>query len=458
MRNDTTRHAVVFNDLFGKPVVARFDQPDSSSDGGALLLKACDERLGLTQALAGCLRDGRQQSKVEHSFHDLVRQRVFGMACGYEDCNDAARLSEDPVHKLLVGRDPIKGAALASQSTLSRFENALDRKSLMRMGRALADSVIVRHRKRLRGRVKRITVELDPTDDPTHGGQQLTFFNGHYDTWCYLPVAGFLQFDDEPEQYLFAYVLRPGNANAKLGAIGILRRILDRLRRAFPRAKLRVRLDGGFAGPELFDFLEAERVEYVVAMAQNAVLEGFAEPLMKKVRRMSKRSGDTEHLYGECRYAAGSWHRKRRVIIKAEVVRLGDREPRDNARFVVTNLRLTPQRVYEAVYCQRANIENRIKELHYGLAIDRTSCTSFWANQLRVMLTAAAYVLMQELRLCATGTTCARAQVTTLRERLFKLGAWIERSVRRVVLHLPDSAPWRSEWCRVARSLGAAPS
>ena len=458
MGNDTTQQSVLFKDLFGKPVVTRFDQPDSSCDGGALLLKACDERLGLTSALAGGLSDSRQQSKVDHSFDDLLRQRVFGIACGYEDCNDAARLSQDPVHKMLTDRDPIEGAALASQSTLSRFENAPGRNSLMRMGLTLADTVIARHRRRLRGRVKRITVELDPTDDPTHGGQQLTFFNGHYDTWCYLPVAGFIQFDDEPEQYLFAYVLRPGNATAKRGAIGILRRVLERLRRAFPQAKVLVRLDGGFAGPEMFEFLESERVEYVVAMAQNAVLKRLVEPLMKQVRRLSTQSGETEHRYGQCRYAADSWNRERRVIFKAEVVRLGDREPRDNARFVVTNLRRVPQRVYAAVYCQRANIENRIKELLYGLSIDRTSCTSFWANQMRTLLTAAAYVLMQELRLRAAGTSCARAQVSTLRERLFKLGAWFQRSARRVVIHLPDHAPWRSEWCRIARALGAVPT
>ena len=458
MRDDTTPHSVVFKDLFGKPVVARFDQPDSSSDGGALLLKACDEQFGLTEALASCVRDGRQQAKVAHPFHDLVRQRVYGIACGYEDCNDAARLIDDPVHKLVVDRDPVEGAGLASQATLSRFENALGAKSLMRMGLTLAETVIARHRKRLGGRVKRITVELDPTDDRTHGAQQLTFFNGHYDRWCYVPVAGFIQFDDEPEQYLFAYVLRPGNANAKLGAIGLLRRVLERLHRAFPKAKVLVRLDGGFAGPEMFEFLEAERVEYVVAMAENAVLKRLAEPLMKQARRLSKRSDQTEHLYGECRYAAGSWNRERRVIIKAEVVRLGSREPKDNARFVVTNLRRVPQRVYEAVYCQRGNIENRIKELLYGLQIDRTSCTRFWANQLRVLLTATAYVLFQELRLRATGTGCARAQVSTLRERLLKLGVWLDRSMRRIVLHLPDSAPWRSEWCCVARKLGAAPS
>jgi len=457
MRDDTTQHRVVFKDLFGKPVVARFDQPNSSSDGGALLLKACDKRLGLSDALAGCVHDTRQQAKVAHSFQDLVRQRIYGIACGYEDCNDTARVGADPVHKLLLDRDPVTGASLASQSTLSRFENALGPKSLMRMGLALADTVIARHRKRLRGRVKRITVELDPTDDPTHGAQQLSFFNSHYDTWCYLPTAGFIQFDNEPEQYLFAYELRPGNAHAKLGAIGILRRVLARLRRAFPKAKVLVRLDGGFAGPEMFEFLEAERVDYVVAMAGNKVLKRLAEALMKKVRRMSKQSNETEHLYGECRYAAGSWNRQRRIVIKAEVVRLSGREPRDNARFVVTNLRRVPRRVYEAVYCPRANIENRIKELLYGLSIDRTSCTSFWANQMRVLLSAAAYVLMQELRLHAAGTTCAWAQVSTLRERLFKLGVWFERSVRRIVMHLPDGAPWRSEWCRVARSLGAAP-
>jgi len=458
MRDDTTTQSVVIKDLFDKPVVVRFDQPDSSSDGGALLLKACDERLGLTQALADAVVDRRQQSKVAHSFRDLIRQRVFGIACGYEDCNDAARLSADPVHKLMIDRDPMRGVDLASQSTLSRFENALGAKSLMRMGLALADTVIARHRKRLGGRAKQITVELDPTDDPTHGGQQLSFFNSHYDSWCYLPTASFIQFDDEPEQYLFGYVLRPGNANAKLGAIGILRRVLARLRRAFPKARVLVRLDGGFAGAQMFEYLEAERVEYVVAMAENAVLKRIAEPLMQSARQRSQDSGQTEHVYGECRYAAGSWDHPRRVIIKAEVVRLGSREPRDNARFVVTNLRRVPQRVYEAVYCQRANIENRIKELHYGLSIDRTSCTNFWANQLRVLLTAAAYVLFQELRLAAAGTDCARAQVSTLRERLLKQGAWLERSVRRVVMHLPQRAPWRSEWCRIARVLGVAPS
>lgn len=455
MQEGTTQQRVMFAELFEKPVVAQFDQPHGSSDGGAVLLKACDERLRLTERLAACFRDERQPGKVRHTLHDLVRQRVFAIACGYADCNDAARLAEDPVHKVLVERDPLEGAALASQPTLSRFENAPGPKVLYRMGETLADAVIERQRRAHR-KAKRITVELDPTDDPTHGAQQLALFNGHYDTWCYLPVAGFIRFDEEPEQYLFTYVLRGGRAPAKLGAIGILKRVFARLRATFPRAKLRVRLDGGYAGPEMFEFLEAERVEYVIAMGGNRVLDALAEPAMRRARALSEASGQTEHVYSECRYAAKSWAIKRRVIIKAEMVRLEGREPRDNPRYVVTNLKAGPKHLYENVYCQRGEIENRIKELHYGLQIDRTSCTEFWANQLRVLLTAAAYVLMQELRAAAAGTACARAQVSTLRERLLKLGAWVERSVRRIVLHLPQHAPWQSEWCRIARSLGAA--
>jgi hypothetical protein len=455
MAEGTTRQRVMFAELFDKPVVAHFDQPHGSSDGGAVLLKACDERLQLSERIAACFHDRRQPGKVVHTLHDLVRQRIFAIACGYADCNDAARLADDPIHKVLVDRDPLEGAALASQPTLSRFENAAGPKVLYRMGETLADAVIKRQRRPHRKR-KRITVELDPTDDPTHGAQQLALFNGHYDTWCYLPVAGFIRFDEEPEQYLFTYVLRGGRAPAKLGAIGILKRVFARLRVAFPKVKLRVRLDGGFAGPEMFDFLEGERVEYVIAMAGNRVLDGLAEPWMQRTRARSAQTGQTAHRYGECRYAAKSWGVKRRVIIKAEVVRAEGRAPRDNPRYVVTNLSAGPRHLYENVYCQRGEIENRIKELHHGLEIDRTSCNDFWANQLRVLLTAAAYVLMQELRAAAAGTACARAQVSTLRERLLKLGVWVERSVRRIVLHLPQHAPWQSEWCRVARSLGAA--
>jgi hypothetical protein len=258
---DITRQSVLFPKLFRRPVVVKFDQPHASSDGGAILLKACDERIGLTERLASCIVDARQAGKVEHSVRDLVRQRLYGIACGYAECNDAARLAQDPIQKLLIGRDPLSGAALASQPTLSRFENAPRRADLYRMGEALAECVLERHRRRLGRRVRHITLDLDPTDDPTHGGQQLTFFNGHYDTWCYLPAVGFVTFNHEPEQYLFRYVRRPGNAPAKQGAMGILDRMIERLRAAFPKARILVRLDGGFAGPALLNFLEEAKVE-----------------------------------------------------------------------------------------------------------------------------------------------------------------------------------------------------
>jgi len=456
---DITRQSVLFPNLFRRPVAVKFAQPHASSDGGAILLKACDERIGLTARLASCIVDARQAGKVEHSVRDLVRQRLYGIACGYADCNDAARLAQDPIQKLLIGRDPLSGAALAWQPTLSRFENAPRRADLYRMGEALAECVLERHRRRLGRRVRHITLDLDPTDDPTHGGQQLSFFNGHYDTWCYLPVTGFVTFNHEPEQYLFCYVLRPGNAPAKQGAMGILDRMIERLRTAFPKARILVRLDGGFAGPALLNFLEEAKVDYIIGMAENKVLKRRARRMMGKARRLSKRRGKTANLFGETRYAARSWKgRKRRVLIKAEVVRLEDRKPKDNARFVVTNLRGSPRHLYKRVYCDRGEIENRIKELHHGLEVDRTSCTSFLANQLRVLLTAAAYVLMQELRLSARSGECARAQVSTLRERLLKLGVWVERSVRRIVLHLPVSFPYIRDWLRLARSVGAVPA
>lgn len=457
MADDTTTQCWLFPDVNRKPVVFAFSDPLGSSDGGGVLLKAADLRLGLTDRLAECLRDERDPRRVRHETAELLTQRVMAIALGYADGNDAARLANDPVHKMLVGRDPVRGEALASQPTLSRFENSVGRTELYRMGEALADVVVERHRTRLHGRARTITIDLDPTDDPTHGAQQLALFNGHYDSWCYLPVVGFLTFNDEVEQYLFCAVLRPGNASAKLGAVGILRRILARLRRAFPKARFRVRLDGGFAGEEMFGFLDAEDdLDYVVAMGKNEVLKRRARRLMGCARRLSRQTKKTAHVYGETRYAAKKWSGKRRVIIKAEVVRHPGRTPKDNPRFVVTNMTQSPRWIYEKVYCDRGDVENRIKELHHGLEMDRTSCSSFWANQLRVILTAAAYVLMQELKLRAARTSCARAQVPTLRDRLLKIGARVVESVRRIVVHLPASFPYLDAWSRLARGFGAA--
>ena len=456
MSDNNTTQCVLFPDIFPKPAVLQFDQRQGSSDGGALLLKAADRRYGLIGCLAGCLREERQVGKVDHSLRELLAQRVFSIACGYPDANDSARLAGDPIHKMLLDRDPVVGRDLASQPTLSRFENAVGPQQLYRMGEALAASVIQRHAERLRGRVRRVTIDLDPTDDPTHGAQQLSFFNGHYDTWCYLPVMGFVSFNNEVEQYLCAAVLRPGNVTAAVGGVGILRRLIQLTRYFLPGVRLRVRLDGGFAHPDVLAFLDAEPgLEYVVAMAKNAVLKRKAKPAMRQARKLSRHSGRTEHVYGEAHYAARTWPRERRMILKAEVVRAQGKEPKDNPRFIITNLKESPQWIYEQVYCQRGEIENRIKELH-ELQIDRTSCSDFWANQFRVLLTAAAYVLMQELRLRAAGTACARAQVCTLREQLLKLGARVLVSVRRVVVHLPASFPFLPVFRTVALRLGAA--
>jgi hypothetical protein len=362
------------------------------------------------------------------------------------------------VHKLLVGRDPVGEDDLASQPTLSRFENSVSRADLYRMGDALADCVIERHRRRRRGRARVVTIDLDPTEDPAHGEQQLALFNGYYGDWCYLPMLAFVSFEDEPDQYLVTALLRPGNSPDKKGAIGVLSRLVPRLREAFPRARFRVRLDAGFAAPDMLDFLDAQGdVEYAVAMGKNSILERRARRHMGRARRLSKQSGKTEHVYAETRYAAKTWPRKRRIIIKAEVTRHPGRDPKDNPRFVVTNMTQTPRWVYEKFYCQRGDIENRIKELNLGLEIGRTSCSRFLANQLRVFLTAAAYVLMQELRLKAARTKLARAQVSTLRERLLKIGARVHSSVRRIVLQLPMGCPDAHAWGRVARSLGAVP-
>src|SRR2546422_5695786 len=355
-----------------KPIVVRFDQPQASSDGGAILLKVVDDRLGLTWRLASALRDRRQPGKVMHPLRDLLRQRVFGLACGYADCNDAARLAHDPIHKLLLERDPLAGAALGSQPTLSRFENAVGLREVVAMGRVLADTVIAQHQRRLQGQAERITIDLDPTVDPTHGQQQLTFFNGHYDTACYLPLVATLTFNDEPTQYLVGIVLRRGHSTATHGAIGRLRALCAQLRAAFPAARLRVRLDGGFTGNPLFDFLEAEGVEYVVGLASNARLAKRVRRLLGRARMASKTSGQSERVYGETRYAAKKWSHKRRVIMKAEVVRYPGRASRDNPRFVVTNLPDPPPTVYE-IYCGRGDMENRIKELKEGLGLAGTT-------------------------------------------------------------------------------------
>jgi len=438
-----------------KPIIARFDQPQASSDGGAVLLKAVDEHLGLTWRLASALRDRRQPGKVAHPLRDLLRQRVFGLACGYADCNDAARLGDDPIFKLLLERDPLAGAALGSQPTLSRFENAVGRADLYRLGTAMADTVLSYHRERLGAGVRLITIDLDATDDPTHGQQELALFNGYYDTWCYLPLIATVTFNTEPMQHVVAALLRPGTGAATRGVRGLLRRLFSKLRALFPGARLRVRADAGFADGKLLAFLDRAGVEYVLGLTGNRRLDKRVRRLLGRARMQARTTGQTATLYGETRYAARRWDHKRRVIMKAEVLCYPGRSRKDNPRFLVTNLPHRPATVYTRLYCGRGDMENRLKELQRGLAMDRTSCSRFAANQLRLLLAVAAYVLFQGLQRAARATALGAAQVWILRERLLKVAVWVERSVRRIVLHLPQAFAGREAWQHVARALGA---
>lgn len=459
MSKNNTSQSALFSGPNNKPVTMMFDQPASSSDAGAILLGRIEARHGLIVAVSAALQDSRDQNKVRHSLGDVVAQRVYGIACGYEDGNDAKDLRHDPVQKLLLDRQPVSGAELASQPTLSRFENSITVREAIDMNMAQLNWVVERHRKRLGAkRVKNITIDLDATVDETHGVQQGSLFNGFYRSHCYLPMLGFLQFNNESEQFVFAGMLKPGNSSARSSLISILNRTLPRLRAAFPRARILVRLDGGFASSQVFDYLDSQGVDYVAGIASNKVLSRLAEELMENSRTLSSDSGNSERHYGSRTYQAGTWNKSRRVVIKAEVTRYRQRDPRDNARFLITNLKHAPQHVYEQVYAPRGDVENRIKELKSHLNSDRTSCTRFIANQVRLTLSILAFTLYQELRLAAKGTRLERAQVNTLRDRIIKLGAWIKQTTRGIRIHLPESAPYRSEWLRIFNAINPTPT
>jgi hypothetical protein len=439
----------LFKGIAPKPLTVRFEDERTSSDGGAILLKAADRRLRMISSMAASFTDQRDGSRVKHEIEELLSQRIFGIACGYEDGNDAARIASDPVMKTLAGRDPF-GEDLASQPSISRFECSASRKDLYRMGMALMKTVVDSQRRGREGWAKRITIDLDQTPDPTHGGQQYSLFNAHYDTYCYIPLVAAISFNGEPDQYVVASVLRPGNAPDKCCAIALLSRLLPLLREAFPAATFAVRLDAGFCAPEIIDYVENEHLAYTIAFPGNAVLHRASEILMSEMRFRSSKSRVTEHRYAETTYQAGTWPRERRVIFKAEVTHISGREPRDNPRYVVTNMRGSAQHIYD-VYCRRGDFENRLKELKGDLAMDRTSCSAFLANQFRVLMTTAAFALFQEIRRRAT--QLSRATVARLRLELIKLAARVTSSARRIVFSLPRHFAFKTEWLAVAAPL-----
>jgi len=422
----------------GRQLTATFDGGHLSSDGGLLLLQQVDEQLGLTTRLAAAIRDERDPALVRQPLLTLLRQRIFGIACGYEDCNDFERLREDALFKLAAGRPPLTGAALGSQPTLSRLENAVGAKDLLRMSRALAQMFVERHQA---APPARIILDADATDDPTHGQQELEFYHGYYDEHCYLPLLVYATADGG-EQELMAAVLRPGNVHAGHRAVAVLRRLVERLRAAFPDTEILLRADAGFARPEVYDYCEAANLSYVISLAKNSRLLEQAEPWLAEAQAIYAETGEKVRRFGEFSYAAASWPHPRRVVVKAEVM-----APGENPRFVVTNLReADPAAIYDELYTQRGDVENRIKELKCDLESGRTSCHKFLANQFRLLLHAAAFVLMQGLRRQLAGTELATAQVSTLRAKLLKVGARIRQTYRRIWVQLPTSYPWQRLW------------
>jgi hypothetical protein len=437
--------------MLAKPITVDFCEPDLTSNGGALLLKGLDESLGLTKRLSECIGDKRDPDKTKYDVLSLLRQRILGLCCGYEDANDVARYKNDPMQKVLCDEDPDGDGSLASQPTLSRFENQISNSELIRLGIALFDLVLERHRKRLGRRAKIVTIDLDATVNFAHGEQQLSMFNGFYDGRCFLPLMAFLSFNDEPDQYVATTVLRPGTAGND-GVLGTLRRLIVRTREAFPRAEIMVRLDAGFSNPEVLDLLDSEKVQYLVGFAGNSVLSLYSSYALSRAKLAFERSGETVPFYGSTRdYAAKSWSKRRRVLYKAEVVQHPGRDSKDNLRYVVTNMTGGAEDLY-GLYVMRCDSENRIKEAKIGLNSDRVSCSQFSANQFRVLLATAAFILFQELRLRAKKTPAGRWQVDRLRQCLIQIAGRVTSSARRLLVRLPRDHPWANLWLQLAQA------
>lgn len=421
-----------------QPIVASFDAPEISSDGGALLLRQIDEELGLTQRMSSCLSDPRNPDRIRHSRHEQLRQRVFQIVLGYEDGNDSDDLRHDPLLQTVCDRAPDDPQGLSSQPTVSRFENGVDGASLRRLLRRFERDYVAS----LPADTEVVVLDIDSTDDPTHGQQELSFFHGYYDQRIYHPL---LVFDGDSGQLITA-LLRPGRTHSGRGAAALLRRLIRRIKRRFPDAAVVVRGDSHFAGPKILAELERldaayGGVDYLIGLARNAVLERLALPLLDQAQEIAERRGGTVQRFGYLSYAAKSWPRSRRVVLRAEYHEYWGTNP----RFVVTSIEgFDPETLYRA-YCHRGDCENRIKDLKNALAADRLSCSRFRANFFRLLLHGVAYRLLHELRrrLGQLGHRFARLQFDTLRLRLLKVAAWVRRSTRRIWIRLPHCFPHR---------------
>ena len=441
MQTDCSSDREVFQGLGRRSVVAAFSAEQTTSDGGLLLLRETEARTKLIEGFARCFTDHRRRERIQYSVEELIGQRVFGLACGYEDLNDHDRLREDPMLALATGRVPGEGA-LAGRNTLNRLEltpgdaSRTDRyKKIVyddeAIGRFFVDAFLEAHETP----PERIVLDLDATDDPLHGGQEGRFFHGYYRSYCYLPLYIFCG------EFLLCARLRTADQDGAAGTIEELEPIVERIRARWPETKIWIRGDSGFARDAIMAWCEANDVEYVLGLARNARLQRILAPEQERARQQTEATNEAARFFKDFRYETlNSWSRERRVVGKAEQL-VGKANP----RFVVTTLsrdEYDAETLYKEIYCARGDMENRIKEQQLGMFADRTSAHTMRANQLRLWLSSLAYALVHALRrLGLMGTELARAQVGTIRTRLFKIGGQVKASVRRIVIELSRAFP-----------------
>lgn len=426
------------------PLEATFDAGRLTSDGGLLWLARADQALAVCAAVAACVPEWRR-GPVRHSLAALVRQRVYQIACGYADQNDADTLRRDPLLKLVCGRLPESGTDLASQPTLSRLENAVDRRAIEAMAAALVE-VYLRERGRT-GAPERILIDLDGTDDPAHGQQEGVAYHGYYRQHMYHPL---LVSDGDTGQIITA-ILRPGNAHASRFVVLVLRRLVARLRAVWPGVRLGIRADCGFATPRLYAWCEREEIGYTIGIGTNPRLSALAAPLLAEAQAQSEAQGGAKvRLVGEATYQAGTWPTPRRLVFKTEILEKGP-----NVRFVITAEppEVPPLAVYDAYVARGAAENGPIKGLKVALQADRLSDHRFWANHFRLLLHLAAYWLLDTLRRWLTATEAAHLQLDTLRLRLLKIAGRVRELPGRIRLQLASSHPGEPLWRHLAASL-----
>ena len=467
MQTDCNARRFEFQGLGGRQIVAAFDGGEICSDAGALLLREVERQRGILSRFAKCFRDFRDPELIEHSVEELVSQRGYALALGYEDLCDHDQLRSDQLLAVLAGkRDPSgsdrrkesdRGKPLAGKSTLHRLEWGLseqasgDRYRRIAIDAQAVDSLFVEVF--LDGHNQppdQIILDLDATDDPLYGKQEGRFFHGYYGCYCYLPLYIFCG------THLLCARLRRSDIDASAGSIEELSRIVEQIRQRWPRVRILVRGDSGFAREELMSWCEQHRVDYVLGLARNPRLEEALEPAFERAEDLCAESGQPARVYDEFRYQTrDSWSRERRVIGKAEIL---DRGP--NPRFVVTSLpasKANAVKVYEKTYCARGEMENRIKEQQLYLFAGRTSAHLLRVNQIRLWFSSVAYVLLNELRrLGLQGTAFAQARCDTIRSQLLKIGARVFLSVRRIVFSLHSSHPCQALFAQVYDQLQRA--